>query len=83
MKWKHDQKLSLSPFTIRNFNSFGMNQSQAIEWLVRPYLAGELPASAPYIVINGSGKIVVNVNISPYTIGILKDFGTFGMNPYR
>lgn len=37
--------------------------------------------SSPYVVSDRSPKQVVSVNLSPYAIGILNDFGSFGLNP--
>lgn len=72
-------QLSLSHNTTRNLNSFGTNQSQAIELLARMYLSGELSGS-PYIIADRSAKQIISVNMSPYTIGILKEFSSVGVN---
>lgn len=71
-------QLSLSPSTIQNLHLVDPNASRAVEWLVRAYLGGSF--DAPYIVQDRSAKIVVNVNLSPYTIQALCGFGEIGMS---
>lgn len=71
-------QLSLSVNTVRNLRRVNPNQSHAIEWIIRSYMTDGFPS--PYVVNDRSPKQVVNVNLSPYAIGILEGFGSFGMN---
>jgi hypothetical protein len=71
--------LSLSQSTIRNLKQINMSQSQAIEILVRTYQVKGFPA--PYIVNDRSGKVVINLQITPYVFGILEGFNEFCMSP--
>lgn len=41
-------------------------------------MSGDFPA--PYIVVDRSSKQAISVNISPYTLGILNGFTSYGMN---
>ena len=71
-------QLSLSSNTIRNLYQINGNLTQAIEWLIRMYMGSGFPA--PHIVNDRSAKQIINVNISPYTIGVLNEFTSLGIN---
>jgi hypothetical protein len=72
-------QLSLSANTVRNLRSINPNISHAIEWIIRLSMTDGY--SSPYAVSDRSPKQVVSTNLSPYGIGILQDFGSFGLNP--
>lgn len=71
-------QLSLSQNTLRNLCSVNPNTSHAIEWIIRTYATDGFPS--PYIVNDRSPKQVINVNLSPYSLGILQSFDSFGLN---
>jgi hypothetical protein len=72
-------QLSLSANTVRNLRSINPNTSHAIEWIIRLSMTDGY--SSPFVVSDRSPKQVVSTNLSPYAIGILGEFGSFGLNP--
>lgn len=70
-------QLSLSPLTIQNLYRIRGNPSSSIEWLVRAHNICGFPA--PRIVSNRQSKQSFDVQLTPYVIGIVEGFSSYGM----
>ena len=65
-------QLSLSPITIQNLYRIRGSPSSSIEWLVRAHNICGFPA--PRVVSNRQSKKSIDVQLTPYVIGIIESF---------